>query len=194
MPHRDAFQLDWSKLPIDKQHVLDHFWGHCLIGMTFIDEKGYFVNPNPALCQLLEYTSSELEKLTYADITHPADLNDDMEMATRVMRGDIPFYVMSIRYLSKRGRVILIKLHVSAFFANNDSDFLLFFSQIAPAEIYDPVAPAVKKAKPIETQIRLFVQRNWKWLLPATSAAIAGSYKAYRAYETLMQIAQKQDG
>lgn len=174
----------WASLGVDPGEVLEHLWTSSLVGLSFVKEDGKWAHPSPTLCQLLEYTSNELEGMTFADVTHPLDIAADAEMAKALARGDIPYYVMSKRYISKTGKVVWIKLHVSGFFDSNDK-FLMYLSQIAPAEVWDPKAPAVRKAKPPETIVFEFAKKHWKWLLPALGGAITGGYKLWSMYQVL---------
>lgn len=184
MPH-------WPSLGLDPEKVLEHLWQSSLIGFTLIDEKDRWLHPSATMCQLLEYTSAELESMTYQQITHPADVKSDESMAKSVARGEIPYYVMSKRYITKTGKVIWIKLHVSAFFDEETGKFVRYFSQIAPAEVWDPKTPVVKKEKPIEVRVADFWRAHWKYLLPMLGAALVGSYKVWEAYSTLMELAAK---
>lgn len=180
----------WHKLGVDPEKVIEHLWNSSLLGLTFVTEEGKWLNPSPTLCELLEYTQVELEKLTYMDVTHPADVSSDVEMAKAVARGDLPYYTMSKRYIAKTGRIVWIKLHVSGFFME-DGKFNMFLSQIAPAEVFNPKAPAVVKLVPVETRIWKFLGRNWKWLIPALVAAAGGIYEATAIIHKLIEIAQK---
>jgi PAS domain S-box-containing protein len=61
---------------------------------------------NNALCQMLGYPEDELLEKTFADITHPDDLHNDMDLAGQLFRGEIPSYRMQKRYVKKNGEIL----------------------------------------------------------------------------------------
>ena len=177
----------WGELKLDPEVVLEHLWQSSLVGLTLVTEDGFFKHPSEALCELLEYTSAELERMKFADVTHPADISSDLEMARAVAEGRLGHYTMSKRYISKTQKVVWIKLHVSGFF-DSDGEFLMYLSQIAPAEVYNPQAPAVARTLPPETRLRMFWSRHWKWLIPAAIAVAGVVYEAVKIHQQVLQL------
>lgn len=175
----------WANLNLDPEAVLEELWRSSLVALTLVTEEGRWLHPSPALCELLEYTASELEGMTFADVTDPRDMRSDVKMAEAVRRGDIPYYVMSKRYITKTGKVVWIKLHVSGFF-DDSGHFLFYLSQIAPAEIFDPKAPVVIQERALESRILDFVKRNWRWLAPALTFTAGALYKGWEAYMRIL--------
>ena len=72
-----------------------------------------FVKVNAALCQMVKYSEASLLQMTFADITHPDDLQADMECAERLFSGEIPFFTLRKRYIKKNGEIIWINLTAS---------------------------------------------------------------------------------
>ena len=60
------------------------------IGMALVDLDGRFARVNAALCEIVGYTAHELERLRFQDITHPEDLDSDVAVVGRLIRGEIP--------------------------------------------------------------------------------------------------------
>jgi len=83
------------------------------LGLAFVGKDYRFLKVNGALCQMVGYAEEELLQLSFADITHPDDLAADMELAGRLFKGDIPFYQLRKRYLSKNREIIWISLTAS---------------------------------------------------------------------------------
>jgi PAS domain S-box-containing protein len=80
------------------------------IGMALVALDGRWVRVNRVLCELTGYSSEELMRLTFQDITHPDDLDTDLELLRRLERGEIPRYQLEKRYIRKDGSVVDIML------------------------------------------------------------------------------------
>jgi PAS domain S-box-containing protein len=83
------------------------------IGMALVAPDGHFLRVNHALCGIVGYTADELTGLTFQAITHPDDLNVDLEPAARLARGEIPRYQLEKRYIRKDGTLVDIMLNGS---------------------------------------------------------------------------------
>ncbi|MEG4391932.1 PAS domain S-box protein [Microcoleus sp. BROC3] len=80
------------------------------IGMGIVSLDGHWVKVNPALCQILGYSSEELLALTFQYITHPDDLDLDLSYAHQLLAGTISTYQIEKRYFHKQGHIIWILL------------------------------------------------------------------------------------
>jgi PAS domain S-box-containing protein len=69
-----------------------------------------FLKVNSALCQMVGYTPSALLRMSFIDITHPDDVEMDVELAERLFRREIPSYRMQKRYVRKGGEIIWVNL------------------------------------------------------------------------------------
>ena len=63
---------------------------------------------------MMGYSADELRSMTFADITHPDHLKQDMENVKKVGRGELPFYQTEKRYINKSGKVLWGDLIVSS--------------------------------------------------------------------------------
>ncbi len=82
-------------------------------GMALVGLKGEWLQVNKSLSQIIGYTKSEFAKLTFADITHPEDLEKDYDLLNQLTRGDIDSYQMEKRYFHEKGHIIWVLLSVS---------------------------------------------------------------------------------
>lgn len=89
------------------------------IGMAIVALDGRLTRVNRVLCELLGYTSGELEALTFQAITHPQDLDADLVLAGQLARGEIPRYQLEKRYLRRDGSVMQALLSGSVLRAPN---------------------------------------------------------------------------
>lgn len=84
------------------------------IGMALVSPEGVPVQSNPALENLLGYTSAELEKLHFRDFTHPDDIDGDLALYKDLVAGRRRRYQVEKRYIRKDGGVMWARLTVSA--------------------------------------------------------------------------------
>jgi PAS domain S-box-containing protein len=99
------------------------------IGMALVAPNGRFLRVNRSLCEITGYPEKELLKRTFQDITHPDDLNLDLDYAGRLLRGEIETYQMEKRYFHKNGAIVWVHLSVSLV-RSDDNTPLFFISQI----------------------------------------------------------------
>mgnify|MGYP000232869037 CR=1 FL=1 len=82
------------------------------IGMAMVSKEGGFLMVNRALSDMLGYTASELEKMTFQQITHEDDLDADLLHVASLLDGLTNSYRMEKRYYHKAGQVVFIQLDV----------------------------------------------------------------------------------
>jgi PAS domain S-box-containing protein len=82
-------------------------------GMALVAPDGRFLEVNRSLCDIVGYPADELLELTFQDITHPDDLEADLEHVQQMLRGDVRSYQMTKRYLHKGGEIVWGMLSVS---------------------------------------------------------------------------------
>jgi two-component system, NtrC family, sensor kinase len=83
-------------------------------GMCMTALDGRFLHANAALCQLLGYSSEELQAGAWQQITHPEDLANSCETADRFRRGEATTLDLEKRYIHKLGNVVWARLRISA--------------------------------------------------------------------------------
>lgn len=83
------------------------------IGVALVSTDGRWLEVNQALCGMLGYRPEELLGRTFQEVTHPADLETDLELVAQMLRGDLNRYAMDKRYFHKDSRIVPIRLNVS---------------------------------------------------------------------------------
>jgi PAS domain S-box-containing protein len=83
------------------------------IGVALVSPDGHWLKVNRAVCELVGYPEEELLSRTFQDITHPDDLEADLENVRRLLAGEISSYQMEKRYLHQRGHLVPALLTVS---------------------------------------------------------------------------------
>lgn len=98
-------------------------------GIALVALDGSWLQVNTALCEMLQYTEEELITLTFQDITHPDDLETDLDFLHECVAGKRNTYQMEKRYYRRDGKIIWVNLAVAILRAENDAP-LYFISQI----------------------------------------------------------------
>lgn len=168
-------------------------WDRCVIGLAEVDLNGRWLAVNPALCDLLEYSESELQARTFQQITHPEDVDDDLNMVRRLKDRRLDHYTMSKRYITKRGRVIWIKLRVDPV-TTETGDVVCFLSQIVPSRDVTAVEKLNLKTGAEKDTLGAFLKREWKWVLVATIAVVTFIAQQYYIQQSMTDRLDRLEG
>jgi len=82
-------------------------------GMAIASLDGNLLRVNDASCKMLGYSREELLEKTFQEITHPDDLEDNMEKIKSIIRGERDSFHMEKRYTHKLGHVVWASLNIS---------------------------------------------------------------------------------
>jgi PAS domain S-box-containing protein len=83
------------------------------VGISHVAPDGTWLRVNQRLCEIVGYEREELLKQTFQDITHPDDLQADLEQLSAVLAGRIDSYSMEKRYFRKDYSLVWVNLTVS---------------------------------------------------------------------------------
>lgn len=83
------------------------------IGMALVDPNGRPIATNGALREISGYSEAELRAMTFAEFTHPDDVEADLRLFGELLRGQRDRYQMEKRYLRKEGEIVHARLTVS---------------------------------------------------------------------------------
>jgi PAS domain S-box-containing protein len=98
-------------------------------GVCLVATDGTFLRANPAYCQLVGRSESELQGLTFQDITHPDDLLLDVSLVEDVLADRIDRYDTDKRYIRPDGSIVWVHLTV-ALLHDKDGSPLHFISML----------------------------------------------------------------
>jgi diguanylate cyclase len=132
------------------------------IGKALVAPDGRFLGVNPALCGIVGYTRDELLGTTFQDITHPDDLDVDLQFVRQLMTGELRTYSMEKRYFHADGHVVWINLSVSLV-RDDTARPLYFISQIED----------ITERKHTEAALRASEERTRRILETAGDAFVA---------------------
>jgi len=99
------------------------------IGMALVAPDGRWLRVNRSLCDIVGYTAEELRATNYQSITHPEDLDTDVDRVRQMLDGSLSHYDMEKRYRHKDGHIVWVLLSVSLVRAATGQS-MYFVSQI----------------------------------------------------------------
>ncbi|WP_136668066.1 PAS domain S-box protein [Flavobacterium sp. H122] len=81
---------------------------------------GQCIDANEKICQLLGYTTKELKQMNFMMLTHPDDLQEDLNNMNKLRKGEIKQFSMEKRYFHKNGQTIWVSITVSPLWDKNE--------------------------------------------------------------------------
>jgi len=118
------------------------------VGIAHVSPLGRFLRINDRFCDIVGYTREEMLARTFQDITHPDDLDADLEHMRQLLGGESLTYSMEKRYLRKDGETVWVNLTVSLL-RNRAGDPRWFVS----------VVEDITKRKTAEVRVRVYQER-----------------------------------
>lgn len=91
-----------------------------LIGMAVTSVEKGWIDANDKLCEILGYSLDELKQKTWVELTHPDDLDADLEKFNQVLENRINSYSMEKRFFRENGALVFTKISVGCV-RNSDS-------------------------------------------------------------------------
>ncbi|MBW4463631.1 MAG: PAS domain S-box protein [Nodosilinea sp. WJT8-NPBG4] len=83
------------------------------IGMSLTSLEGHWLEVNRSLCEITGYGEAELLATTFQAITHPDDLDTDLDLMRQLLNQEIRHYHLEKRYRHRQGHWIWVLLSVS---------------------------------------------------------------------------------
>ncbi len=109
----DDEEADEKIAPPSPEERFRNAFEHAVIGMALLDLDGRFLTVNPSLCGIAGYTAQELLATNFQSITHPDDLEFDLEQMRQMLEGEILSYEIERRLNLRRGSQAWVLLSVS---------------------------------------------------------------------------------
>ncbi len=83
------------------------------VGIALVATNGNWIMVNQKLCNMVGYTREELLALSFQRITHPEDLEDNLNYKDRMLAGEMQNYALEKRYICKDGHSLWVNLSIS---------------------------------------------------------------------------------
>ncbi|MDI5896895.1 PAS domain S-box protein [Flavobacterium yafengii] len=118
------------------------------VGMALVNNKGYFIEVNDRLCEILGYSSQEMKSLRFQEITHYEDLKIDLEYKEKIATGKISNFSSEKRFIHKNKSIVWA--HRSFSIAKNNTTGINYIVQIID----------ITERKKIEDENKLLIEEN----------------------------------
>lgn len=76
------------------------------IGFSATDLKGNFIEVNPAVCDMIGYSSEEILHKHFNQFSHPDDRAQNKELYKKLLENKIPHFDLEKRYIHKNGSIV----------------------------------------------------------------------------------------
>ncbi len=83
------------------------------LGVALVNLDGSWLRVNAPLCDIVGWSKPELLARTFQEITHPDDLDADLELLASLVEGAIDAYRLEKRYLRADGSVVHVEISVA---------------------------------------------------------------------------------
>lgn len=140
-----AMALQNQELELSEARFRNTFEG-APIGLAVVGLDGRFLEVNQALCKILDYPAGVLSRMTFKELTHPDDLQSDLDQVNALIRGDDSRYHIEKRYIARGGREVLATLDV-ALIRDKEGEPLMFISQIQDITVRSRTEAALRKSE-----------------------------------------------
>jgi PAS domain S-box-containing protein len=161
----------------EREAKLQAYFNTPAVGIAVSRPGKAWVEVNDAFCSMLGYSRDELQKLTWAELTHPEDVEADVREFNRVLAGESEGYSLDKRYIRKDGSVLWVLLAVSCVrFPDRSVELLVAVARDVTDRKMSEQAVAASQAK----YRRLFESLMDGFVVMDMDGAIRESNEAYR--------------
>lgn len=91
------------------------------VGFAFIESKtGRLIKVNNKFCDIIGFEEKEALASTFMAITHPDDIQEDLDNMQKLLKGELRSFTMEKRYIRKDDSIVWGNLTVSALWSPGD--------------------------------------------------------------------------
>ena len=84
------------------------------VGVALCNSKnGEYVQVNQRYCDITGYTFEEIKHLSFQELSHPDDIQEDLDNMKLLLEGKIREFTLEKRYFHKDGSIVWVKITVS---------------------------------------------------------------------------------
>jgi PAS domain S-box-containing protein len=141
------------------------------VGITHVALDGRWLRVNQKICEITGFSRAELLQTNFQSITHPDDLQADLEQVRRLIAGEIDQYGMEKRYIRRDGSTVWVEISVSLMrSADGKPDhFITVIADISSRKLVE--AELQERRQELEQAQRVGGLGSWSWD-PATNRVV----------------------
>ncbi|MBD2110255.1 MULTISPECIES: PAS domain S-box protein [Cyanophyceae] len=173
------------------------------IGMALVSLEGHWLEVNRSLCEITGYSEDELLATTFQAITHPDDLDTDLDLVRQLLNQDIRHYHLEKRYRHRQGHWIWVMLSVSIV-TDEQQVPLYFVSQIQDVNERKQSEIALRKSQAMLLESQS-VGRIGSWEYDVATQKVTWSAEKFRilgrdpalgepGFDELLRLYHPEDG
>ena len=130
-----ALRNSWTTNQLrESREDFQRYFTMSTVGMAVTSPEKGWLEVNDHLCQMLGYSIDELRTLTWAELTHPDDLEADVERFQQVLADQCDSYRLDKRFIRKDKGVVSTTLYASC---HRNPDRSVRYFQTAIVDITD---------------------------------------------------------
>lgn len=152
------------------------------VGIAQIESQtGQFTRINNKYCNIVGYSDEEMTNTTFMQITHPEDLEEDLNLMKRLIAGDIREFSIQKRYFHKDKSIVWVNLTVSPMWkAGEKPDYhIAIVEDITERKRYEEVLEQTNK----DLFLAQRIANVGNWTLDPDIGVPNWSEEVYRIYE-----------
>ncbi|MBD0346430.1 MAG: PAS domain S-box protein, partial [Coleofasciculus sp. Co-bin14] len=153
------------------------------IGKALVALDGRWLKVNRALCEIVGYSEQEILGTTFQAITHPDDLDIDLDYVRQLLEGKIRSFEMEKRYFHKLGHVVWILLSGSLL-RDAEGKPLYFIGQVQDITLRKQTEEALRES---EERWQLALRGNndgiWDWNVRTNEVFFSSRWKEMLGFE-----------
>ena len=126
-----------------------------LVGMTITSPSKKLIEVNDKFCEMFGYSREELSRKTWADLTHPDELTQNLQQYNLLLAGEIEGFSIEKRYIRKDGQIFYATVSVRGVrHIDNTLDYI-----VAVVQDITKRKQAEKKLQEKEAFLRLVIDK-----------------------------------
>jgi PAS domain S-box-containing protein len=152
-----------EKLLMESEQRFRSYFSLGLLGMAITSVDMKWIEVNDTICSFLGYSSEELMQKTWAELTHPDDINIDVRKFDQVLKNEIDGYKIDKRFIRKNGNTIYTELAVRCIrdAENKVMYFVALINDITERKLSEQ--SLYKLSRRLELALRSSGAGSWDW-------------------------------
>jgi len=101
------------------------------IAMALLDLKGNVLVNNSTFEHMIGYTKNDFNDISFTEITHPKDIENDIDFYEEMIEGNIDSYEIEKRYFHKQGHIVWAQINYAVVRDNShkEIEFIIWMAQ-----------------------------------------------------------------